>query len=232
MASQYESVLRQKANQFIFAIREQLSSEAKIDEKSFRDYSVAVQLGPAGKATIYYSPKRRSFKLVTSGLDKNVVKMINPVWDSLHGQINLKVEITEPQTDYQAYVDGSYDNQRKTVGYGAVILKQGEELIRLSGRVDEFTDSHQIGGELAATMRVISWCEQQEITEIDIFYDYKGIEMWATGRWKTAKEISRSYKAYMQKSDVKVYWHKVKSHTGVHWNDIADELAKKGTLSK
>lgn len=113
MASQYETELRQKANQFIFAIREQLASSAKIDEKSFRDYSVAVQLGPAGKATIYYSPKRRRFKLVTSGLAKDIVEMINPVWDSLHGQINFKVEPTEPECEYQAYVDGSYDEERK-----------------------------------------------------------------------------------------------------------------------
>ena len=27
-------------------------------------------------------------------------------------------------------------------------------------------------------------------------------------------------------------WHKVKSHTGVHWNELVDELAKQGALSK
>jgi ribonuclease HI len=32
----------------------------------------------------------------------------------------------------------------------------------------------------------------------------------------------------MQRCPVKVKWHKVRSHTGVKWNDIADELAKQG----
>jgi ribonuclease H-related protein len=231
MLSQYEPQLRQKANQFAAAIHEQLSYEAQIDEKSFRDYSVAVQLGKVGKAIIYYSPKRKNFKLVTSGLAKNVVSIISPIWDSLDSQRNAISVLDEAKSDYQAFVDGSYNKRRKTVGYGAVILKQGKEVMRLSGRVDEYTESRQIGGELAATMQVINWCKQQGITTIDIFYDYKGIEMWATGRWKTEKEISRSYQSFMQKSAVKIHWHKVKSHTGVHWNDIADELAKQGTLS-
>ena len=110
-------------------------------------------------------------------------------------------------------------------------MKGDKELIRLSGRVNKYTESRQIGGELKGTMAVIRWCEENNVSEIDIYYDYKGIEMWATGRWKTEKPISQEYRAFMQQSKIKVHWHKVKSHTGVHWNEVADELAKKGTLS-
>jgi ribonuclease HI len=232
MTSQYDRQLRQKANQFSIAIHEQLSREAEIDEKSFRDYSVALLLGKDGKVTLYYSPKRNNFKLVTSHLDKDVTDKILSVWNSLNTQKSANAILDKPKSDYQAYVDGSYDVRRKTVGYGAIILKQDKEVERFSGRVEEYTESRQVAGELAATMRVINWCQQQKIDAIDIYYDYKGIEMWATGRWKAEKEISQSYKAYMQKSEVKVHWHKVDSHTGVYWNDIADELAQKGTLAK
>ena len=232
MPSPYEAQLRQKANQYIAAIQSQLSYEAEIDEDSFRDYSVAVQLGEVGKATIYYSPKRKTFKLVTSGLDKSVAEMIAPVWDSLEAAKNSKAKADKPKSKYQAYVDGSYNKYKKTVGYGAVILEEGKEILRLSGRVDQFIESRQVAGELAATMRVINWCKQEGITAIDIYYDYKGIEMWATGRWKTEKEVSQTYKTYMHESNIKIHWHKVESHTGVHWNDIADELAKKGTQAK
>jgi len=229
----YEGLLRSKAQQFSDKIQSELSYEADIDPKSFREYSVALQLGEVGKATIYYSPKKKTYKLVTQGLDKSVAETITNVWDNMAGTTpSAKKEApSKPKTAHQAYVDGSYHKQKKTVGYGAVILKGDKELIRLSGRVNKYTESRQIGGELKGTMAVIRWCEENNVSEIDIYYDYKGIEMWATGRWKTEKPISQEYRAFMQQSKIKVHWHKVKSHTGVHWNEVADELAKKGTLS-
>lgn len=229
----YEDLLRQKAQNFADAIQSELSYSADIDPKSYREYSVAIQLGDVGKATIYYSPKKQSYKLVTSGLDSAVATTISSVWDGMAGATPMakKSSLPKPKTAYQAFVDGSYHQQKKTVGYGVVILKNEKEDARFFGRVDKYTESRQIGGELRATMQVIEWCNQNNIKEIDIYYDYKGIEMWATGRWKAEKPISQAYRDFMQKSKVKVYWHKVKSHTGVHWNDIADELAKKGALS-
>lgn len=230
----YETLLRTKAQQFISEVKSQLSYDVQIDPKSYREYSVAVRLGNmSGKAVIYYSPKKKTYKLVNQGVDKSIAKMITTVWDNMSGTSSTpkKEPLAKAITPYQAFVDGSYHAQKKTVGYGAVILKDDEELLRLSGRVNQFTESHQIGGELEATMQVIQWCEENSIPAIDIYYDYKGIEMWATGRWKTEKPISQHYKKAMQSTNVKVHWHKVKSHTGVHWNEVADNLAKKGTLS-
>lgn len=232
MPSKNENQLRQKATQYAAVIREQVSYEAEIDEGSFREFSVALQLGKLGKVTIYYSPKHKNFTLVTTGLDNAVIELIKPVWDSLEPQKLSKLVTNTGKSGYQAYVDGSYDNARKTVGYGAVILNQGKEVLRLSGRVDQFTESRQVAGELTATMQVINWCQQESIQTIEIFYDYNGIEMWVTGRWKAEKEISQSYREYVRDSGVKIRWHKVTSHTGVRWNEIADELAKKGTLEK
>ncbi|GAB5492032.1 MAG: hypothetical protein Phog2KO_22470 [Phototrophicaceae bacterium] len=229
----YEKLLGAKAQEFADAIQAELSYSASIDPKSHRDYSVAVQLGDVGKATIYYSPKKQTYKLVTNGLDTAVVSAISSVWDNMSGTSPSakKTPLSKPKTAYQAFVDGSYHQAKKTVGYGVVILKNEKEVARFFGRVDTYTKSRQIGGELRATMQVVQWCNENNIKAIDIYYDYKGIEMWATGRWKAEKPISQEYRAFMQKSEVKIHWHKVKSHTGVHWNEVADELAKKGTLS-
>ena len=233
MPYQYEDLLRKKAQSFADAIQIQLSYIAEIDSDSYREYSVALRLGDVkGKAVIYYSPKKKTFRLVPQGIDQAITEMITPVWNNLADTIITKKEPPEKsKTDYQAYVDGSYNKDKETVGYGAIILKGDKELVRLSGRVDKYTESRQVGGELKATMAVVDWCQKNSIPEIDIYYDYKGIEMWATGRWKTEKAISWEYRVYMQNSKIKIHWHKVKSHTGVHWNEVADELAKKGTLS-
>lgn len=227
MPSAYEKELRQKAEAFREALKS-AGHKAIIDENSLREYSLALKIGST-IATIYYSPKRKEHSLKPDTLPAP----IRAVWDSL---ANKKVSATtanaakSAKTLYQAYVDGSYHAQRKTVGYGAVILKDGQELTRFLGRVDEYTESRQVGGELAATMRVIQWCKQNNIAAIDIYYDYRGIEAWARGTWKTEKELTQSYAKYMRESGIKVHWHKVESHTGDKWNDVADELAKAGAL--
>jgi ribonuclease HI len=64
---------------------------------------------------------------------------------------------------------------------------------------------------------------------VDIFYDYAGVENWATKRWQAKNEFTQAYAAFVRESGIRVYWHKVKSHSGDYWNDRADELAKQGT---
>lgn len=227
MPSAYEKELRQKAEVLLAALKS-AGHNATIDEASLREYSLALKIGTT-IATIYYSPKRKEHSLKPDSLPAP----IRTVWDSLSKPANKKASsaAAAAKTPYQAYVDGSYHAQRQTVGYGAVILKDGEELSRFSGRLDEYTESHQVGGELAATMRVISWCKQNNISAIDIYYDYRGIEMWARGSWKTEKPMTQAYAKFMKDSGIKVHWHKVASHTGDKWNDVADELAKQGALS-
>ena len=227
MPSAYEKELRPKAEAFLAALKS-AGHKATIDEASLREYSLALNIGST-IATIYYSPKRKQHSLKPDSLPTP----IRAVWDSLNQSANKKSSTTatkSAKTPYQAYVDGSYHAGRKIVGYGAVILKDGEEHTRFSGRLDEYTESHQVGGELAATMRVISWCKQNNITAIDIYYDYRGIEMWARGSWKTEKPMTQAYAKFMKESGIKVHWHKVASHTGDKWNDVADELAKQGAL--
>jgi hypothetical protein len=127
---------------------------------------------------------------------------------------------------YQGYVDGSYINGR--VGYGAVLLKEGEVVTELSGGVDRDTETRQVAGELVAVMRLLTYCNNHNIDSIEIFYDYTGIENWARGQWKTNNPLTQRYAAFMKRSPVTVTWQKVKSHSGDEWNDRADELARQG----
>lgn len=129
-------------------------------------------------------------------------------------------------SDYCAYIDGSFVNGR--VGYGAVILRGGEIVTELSGEVTSYQESRQVAGELSAAMRVVAYCKAHGIPQIDIFYDYAGVEMWATGRWKAKLPMTQAYQQYMTSSPVKVRFCKIKSHSGNQWNDHADALARKG----
>jgi viroplasmin and RNaseH domain-containing protein len=129
---------------------------------------------------------------------------------------------------YEIYVDGSYMNG--ATGFGAVILKDGRVVDELCGAVDaaEVNNTRQIAGELIAVREALNWCVEHAINAVSIYYDYLGIEKWATGKWKTNQPLTKDYARFVGECPIKVRWHKVDSHTGDRWNDRADALAKKG----
>ncbi len=132
---------------------------------------------------------------------------------------------------YEIYVDGSFING--ATGYGAVILKNGKVVDELYGTVaaSEVNNTRQVAGELIAVKKALKWCVEHSITEVSIYYDYFGIEKWATGSWKTNQPLTQEYARFVRECPIKIQWHKVDSHTGNRWNDRADALAKKGAGS-
>lgn len=132
---------------------------------------------------------------------------------------------------YEIYVDGSFING--ATGYGAVILKNGKVVDELCGAVaaSDVNNTRQVAGELIAVKEALKWCLEHSITEVSIYYDYLGIERWATRQWKTNQPLTQEYARFVRESPIKIHWHKVDSHTGNRWNDRADALAKKGAGS-
>ncbi len=226
MAYKCEEELREKAQTFI-----QILLQAGITVESypamFRDYMVKLPVNGAGYISIYYSPKQQAFSLKLHELrDIRLIPQIEACWqaDSIKGDESRLGE------SYQAYVDGSYING--SVGYGAVILHQNQEIKRFSGSVEHDVEQRQVVGELQATMQVLRWCEENNILDIEIFYDYEGIQKWAAGEWRANNAATQHYQQTVKASPVRVIWQKVKSHSGVRWNDVVDELAKQGALAK
>jgi ribonuclease HI len=225
MVYKFEDELRKKAEEFINVLT-QAGINVDPTPAMFRDYLVKIAVGRNGYINIYCD-KNKAFSLKTHEVrDKGLASQIEACWNTAMNQGSDEAY----STPYQAYVDGSF--LESFVGYGAVILASGQEVERFSGSVDQHIEQRQVVGELQATMLVLQWCQEHNVEEIEIFYDYEGIEKWATGDWKANNEMTRHYAAYVREVPTKVIWHKVKSHTGVHWNELVDELAKQGALSK
>ncbi|OJF94135.1 viroplasmin family protein [Alkalibacterium sp. 20] len=129
-----------------------------------------------------------------------------------------------------AYVDGSFNKKKKTYSYGVVLLKNNTVIQELSNAASEpeYAESFQIAGECFGALNAIKWAIEHKYKEIIIHYDYLGIEMWATGQWKANKTVSKDYIKYYQAYSTKidVSFVKVKAHTGIKYNERADELAK------
>ncbi|ORX46871.1 hypothetical protein BCR36DRAFT_413821 [Piromyces finnis] len=134
------------------------------------------------------------------------------------------------QSKAVAYVDGSFNKKTKEYSYGAVIFyqNQGHHFYKKFND-PEMRKMRNVAGEIEGAKRAMSYCIENKIPEIDIYYDYIGIENWATNIWKATKPGTIQYKNYYNqiKKNLKVNFIKVKAHSDNKYNDLADRLAKK-----
>lgn len=133
--------------------------------------------------------------------------------------------------DMFAYIDGSYDKMSKTVGYGGIIVREGIENPFSYGTQDAaYAEFWNISGELLAAMHVMKYALKEGLRSCAIYYDCQGIEMWATGAWKTNTPLTKYYASFAKKiqESVELRFYKVAAHTGVYYNEWADKLAKEG----
>ncbi len=147
----------------------------------------------------------------------------------IHEQISLFNDDTPKGSTAVAYVDGSYNIQERRFGCGVVIFYGGKEFtFRRAFDNSSLTQMRNVAGEIEGAKLAMQWCIDNNIEEIDIYYDYEGIEKWCTGEWKTNKDGTIAYKKFYDsiKNNLKVSFNKVKGHSGNHFNDMADTLAK------
>lgn len=127
---------------------------------------------------------------------------------------------------YKVYVDGSYRNNTATWGF--VVVDGNRSVDRDAGsveKIDAATNGRQVVGELAAAMRAVLWAKRNN-ARIVIYYDYMGVEKWATGDWKAKKPVTRKYAEFMRKHQQNIVgFCKVRAHSGDRWNKVADNLA-------
>jgi len=236
MGYKFEEELRERAERFIEALAD-VGISGSILPGSFRDYMVKVSVQRHGQgfgnAILYYSPKKDQFSLKTHELsDKSIVPHLEACWDRLSLPGAAADHKPDAATGYQAYTDGSC--LEGAIGYGVVILKDGNPVAQLSGPVEEegLQGMRQVGGEVQAIYEAIGWCQQNGAEAAAVFYDYAGLEKWATGEWQAKNPATRAYAEFMRECPISISWQKVESHSGDRWNDQADQLAKQGARQK
>ncbi|MDR0879400.1 MAG: ribonuclease H family protein [Clostridioides sp.] len=143
-----------------------------------------------------------------------------------------KVDLSE--NTVEAYVDGSYEHSIKTYGSGVVILQDGEAIAEFSvkGEDENLVSMRNVAGEIGAAEVAMTYCVENNIKNLILYFDYQGIEKWCTGEWKANKKGTQEYKNYYDsvKNKVNIIFTKVKAHSGDKYNDEADRLAKEAVL--
>jgi ribonuclease HI len=136
------------------------------------------------------------------------------------------------------YTDGGCDPNPGPGGYGAVILDEGKPPRELCGGDPETTNNRM---EMTAAIEALRTLDQP--SEIHLWTDSQylknGVTKWMKGwranGWMTkAKEPVKNQDLWealdVELARHKVHWHWTKGHAGDHWNEVADQLATRGTM--
>ncbi len=129
-----------------------------------------------------------------------------------------------------AFVDGSFDAITNRYGSGMVLIYQGEEkTFYKAGEHPTLVSMRNVAGEITASVMAMKYAMTNHFPKLIIYHDYEGISKWCLGEWKTEREGTRLYKEFYDsvKDKLSVTFVKVAAHTGNHYNELADELAKK-----
>ena len=133
------------------------------------------------------------------------------------------------------YTDGACSGNPGIGGWGAVILIEDKEPIKLNGGSKETTNNKM---ELLAAIKVLQYFQKPEAINLhtDSQYVKNGIELWIKkwkkNGWRTSSKKPVKNQDLWEELDLeitkhKVEWHWVKGHAGNKFNELAELLARK-----
>ncbi|MDO4788663.1 MAG: ribonuclease H family protein [Johnsonella sp.] len=136
-----------------------------------------------------------------------------------------------------AFVDGSYTEEVEgspRYSFGAVLI--GRDFRKeLSGSYTNFDylEARNVAGEIEGVKQSVLWAIEQRKKKLLIYYDYQGIESWAIGEWRTNKKLTREYAEFFKEKSkhISISFCHAKAHSGILYNERADELAKNALYS-
>ncbi|HDY7866970.1 TPA: ribonuclease HI [Vibrio vulnificus] len=137
---------------------------------------------------------------------------------------------------YSIYVDGAAPNNQHVCtrgGIGLVVFNEDDEIVHEEAiTIDRETDNAEL--ELLAIIEGLEYAEDGDVIYSDSEYCVKGFNLWLDGwkkkGWRRADKKQIKNRRLWQtvdalRADKYVEVKKVRAHSGVRGNEIADSLA-------
>lgn len=162
----------------------------------------------------------------------NVVGYKGAIYKSFKTKEEAQLFLEGKEQEYSIptfFIDGSYDKTTESYSFGGVLINQGQiTQFKKAYPKDEYSSHRNVAGEIKGAAYVINYAIKQGYQEINLCYDYIGIEKWFLGEWKANTPIALAYVRFRDQvyKQIKVNFIKIKSHSSNKYNDLADELAK------
>ena len=190
----------------------------------------------------YYAVKNGRKPGIYSSWDeckKQVEKFKGAIYKSFTSLEDAKVFIKEEKIEFDggliAYVDGSYNIKTHEYGFGCVIIEEQKVIKEMYGKgADEnYASMRNVAGEILGSICAMEFAKNNGYKQICIYFDYEGIEKWATGVWTAKNPHTKKYAAFMRNMQEKmeVIFQKVRAHSGDYYNEQVDQLAKKALIN-
>ena len=129
-----------------------------------------------------------------------------------------------------AYVDGSFVPAKPdSYAYGIVFLDaEGMQTASGCSKDPELAAMRNVAGEIYAAAYAMQYALDKGYRKLYIYHDYEGIAKWCRGEWKTNKDSTKAYRDFYEgvKDRLDIHFVKVTGHSGVIYNEMADQLAK------
>ena len=165
-------------------------------------------------------------------------KKVDTISENLNSKIDEKIANLS-EDEIVAFVDGSYNPEAEKAGFGTIIIsKGGDKYTSYKSFGKQFSEDlialGNVAAELEGVKEAVEVAVSSKKSKITIYYDYSGIEMWATKQWKANKKLTQSYVEFMQEKmkQIDIEFVKVPAHSGISYNEEADALAKSSLLAK
>ena len=151
------------------------------------------------------------------------------------GKIAIDSANTEkiPSEKLKIYTDGACSGNPGPGGWGAIIISDDSEYELCGGELDTTNNRMELLGPINALKKI------PEKAEIEIFTDSayvkngitNWIKNWEKNNWKTAsKDPVKNKELWIELRDQvarhKITWRWVKGHSGDHYNERVDQLAR------
>ncbi len=158
--------------------------------------------------------------------------------EDFNSMVNDRIASLE-EGEVIAFVDGSYNAKEEKSAFGAIIISCGGNRDTLYKAFTknlgaDFIALRNVAAELEGVKEAVNWSIAYKKKKLTVFYDYEGIEKWATGEWKAKKDITKKYVSFIQqkKRSIDIEFIKVLAHSGIELNEEVDALAKNALLAK